>query len=86
MFLHYRALERDFKGKLMAIKSDVKMEQELLMQQMHHQRTKLEADFRYLQEEDSSLRKKLTLMIKVRASAVVLCSEQLSHSTKIEDS
>ncbi|XP_070590775.1 ninein-like protein [Erythrolamprus reginae] len=59
-----RALERDFKGKLMAIKSDVKMEQELLMQQMHHQRTKLEADFRYLQEEDSSLRKKLTLMIK----------------------
>ncbi|XP_058021017.1 ninein-like protein isoform X2 [Ahaetulla prasina] len=59
-----RALEQDFKGKLMAIKSDVRMEQELLMQQMHHQRTKLEADFRYLQEEDSSLRKKLTLMIK----------------------
>ncbi|XP_013929516.1 PREDICTED: ninein-like protein [Thamnophis sirtalis] len=59
-----RALERDFKGKLLAIKSEVKMEQELLMQQMHHQRTKLESDFRDLQEEDSSLRKKLTLMIK----------------------
>ncbi|KAL7987251.1 hypothetical protein Chor_006170 [Crotalus horridus] len=59
-----RALERDFKGKLMAIKSEVKMEQELLMQQMHHQRTRLEADFRYLQEEDCILRKKLTLMIK----------------------
>ncbi|XP_032071654.1 ninein-like protein [Thamnophis elegans] len=59
-----RALERDFKGKLLAIKSEVKMEQELLMQQMHHQRTKLESDFRDLQEEDSNLRKKLTLMIK----------------------
>ncbi|ETE70166.1 Ninein-like protein, partial [Ophiophagus hannah] len=59
-----RALEQDFKGKLMAIKSEVKMEQELLMQQMQNQRTKLEADFRYLQEEDCSLRKKLTLMIK----------------------
>uniref|UniRef100_A0A8C6V4J8 Ninein-like protein n=1 Tax=Naja naja TaxID=35670 RepID=A0A8C6V4J8_NAJNA len=59
-----RALEQDFKGKLMAIKSEVQMEQELLMQQMQNQRTKLEADFRYLQEEDCSLRKKLTLMIK----------------------
>ncbi|KAG8123105.1 hypothetical protein E2320_018537 [Naja naja] len=60
-----RALEQDFKGKLMAIKSEVQMEQELLMQQMQNQRTKLEADFRYLQEEDCSLRKKLTLMIKL---------------------
>ncbi|XP_039176790.1 ninein-like protein isoform X1 [Crotalus tigris] len=59
-----RALEQDFKGKLMTIKSEVKMEQELLMQQMNHQRTRLEADFRYLQEEDCILRKKLTLMIK----------------------
>uniref|UniRef100_A0A670YAH1 Ninein-like protein n=1 Tax=Pseudonaja textilis TaxID=8673 RepID=A0A670YAH1_PSETE len=66
-----RALEQDFKEKLMAIKSEVKMEQELLMQQMQNQRTKLEADFRYLQEEDCSLRKKLTLMIKVRAWAFV---------------
>ncbi|XP_026540306.1 ninein-like protein isoform X1 [Notechis scutatus] len=87
-----RALEQDFKEKLMAIKSEVKMEQELLMQQMQNQRTKLEADFRYLQEEDCSLRKKLTLMIKENsrlqnevAEVVQKLSESENQVLKLQD-
>ncbi|XP_063157970.1 ninein-like protein [Candoia aspera] len=80
-----RALEQDFQGKLMAIKSEVKMERELLMQQVHHQRTKLEADLRCLKEEDSSLRKKLTLMIKENSRLQDEVAEVVQKLTESEN-
>lgn len=48
------------------MKSEVQMEREVLLQQVNHQRTKLEADIKSLQGEESSLKEKLTLVIKVR--------------------
>lgn len=69
MFLVYsRALEQDYRGKLTHIKSEVETEKEQLMQQVTHQQAKLEADIQYLQDEEASLREKLTLAIKVKPS------------------
>ncbi|XP_042318134.1 ninein-like protein isoform X2 [Sceloporus undulatus] len=59
-----RYLEQDYRGKLTVLKSEVEMEREQLLQQTNHQRTKLEAEIKSLKEEESSLRGKLTLVIK----------------------
>ncbi|XP_025024638.1 ninein-like protein [Python bivittatus] len=80
-----RALEQDFKEKLMAVKSEVKVERELLMQQVYHQRTKLEADLRHFKEEDSSLRKKLTLMIKENSRLQNEVAEVVQKLTESEN-
>ncbi|XP_061481602.1 ninein-like protein isoform X4 [Rhineura floridana] len=78
-------LEQDYRGKLTVMKSEVEMERELLWQQLNHQRTKLEADIKSLQEEESSLKEKLTLVIKENSrlqSEVVEVVQKLSESEK----
>ncbi|XP_019404576.1 PREDICTED: ninein-like protein isoform X6 [Crocodylus porosus] len=59
-----KALEQDYRGKLIHIKSEVETEKEQLVQQVTHQQAKLEADIQFLQDEEASLREKLTLAIK----------------------
>ncbi|XP_044284973.1 ninein-like protein isoform X1 [Varanus komodoensis] len=78
-------LEQDYKGKLTVMKFEVEMERELLLQQVNHQRTKLEADIKSLKEEESSLREKLTLVIKENGrlqTEVVEVAQKLSASEK----
>lgn len=70
MLLSCRELEQEFRGKLAVMKNEVEIERELLMQQANHQRTKLEADIKSLQGEESGLREKLTLVIKVRIQSL----------------
>lgn len=57
------------------MKSEVEMERELLLDQVNHQRSKLEADIKSLQGEESSLREKLTLVIKVGNFSHLLCHQ-----------
>ncbi|XP_062979940.1 ninein-like protein isoform X1 [Elgaria multicarinata webbii] len=78
-------LEQDYRGKLTVVKSEAEMERELLLQQMNHQRTKLEADVKSLKEEECSLREKLTLVVKENSrlqSEVVEVIQKLSESEK----
>ncbi|XP_066481535.1 ninein-like protein isoform X2 [Tiliqua scincoides] len=78
-------LEQDYRGKLTVMKSEVQMERELLLQQVNHQRTKLEADIKSLQGEESSLKEKLTLVIKENNrlhSEIAEVVQKLSESEK----
>nr|XP_028580831.1 ninein-like protein isoform X3 [Podarcis muralis] len=78
-------LEQDYRGKLSVMKSEAEMEKERLLQQGNHQKTKLEADIRSLQEEESSLRQKLSLVIKENSrlqSELVEVVQKLSESEK----
>ncbi|XP_060129063.1 ninein-like protein isoform X3 [Zootoca vivipara] len=78
-------LEQDYRGKLSVMKSEAEMEKEQLLQQGNHQKTKLEADIRSLQEEESSLRQKLSLVIKENSrlqSELVEVVQKLSESEK----
>ncbi|KAJ6667042.1 hypothetical protein lerEdw1_019045 [Lerista edwardsae] len=78
-------LEQDYRGKLTVMKSEVQMERELLLQQVNHQRTKLEADIKSLQGEEFSLKEKLTLVIKENSrlhSEIAEVVQKLSESEK----
>nr|XP_056708420.1 ninein-like protein [Euleptes europaea] len=78
-------LEQDYRGKLTVMKSEVEMERELLLDQVNHQRSKLEADIKSLQGEESVLREKLTLVIKENSrlqSEVAEAAQKLSESEK----
>ncbi|XP_053099419.1 ninein-like protein isoform X2 [Hemicordylus capensis] len=78
-------LEQDYRGKLMIMKSEVELEKEHLLQQVTHQRTKLEADIKSLQGEESNLKEKLTLVIKENSrlhKEVAEVVQKLSESEK----
>ncbi|XP_054851632.1 ninein-like protein isoform X2 [Eublepharis macularius] len=78
-------LEQDYRGKLTVMKSEVEMEWELLLDQENHQRSKLEADIKSLQAEESVLREKLTLVIKENSrlqNEVAEAAQKLSESEK----
>ncbi|XP_077191484.1 ninein-like protein isoform X2 [Paroedura picta] len=78
-------LEQDYRGKLTVMKSEVEMEKELFLDQVNHQRFKLEADIKSLQGEESILRGKLTLVIKENSrlqSEVAEAAQKLSESEK----
>ncbi|XP_048375636.1 ninein-like protein isoform X2 [Sphaerodactylus townsendi] len=76
-------LEQDYRGKLTGLKSEVEMERELLLDQVNHQRYKLEADIKSLQGEESILREKLTLVIKENSrlqNEIAEAAQKLSES------
>ncbi|KAL8185176.1 UNVERIFIED_CONTAM: hypothetical protein K2H54_042037 [Gekko kuhli] len=78
-------LEQDYRGKLTVMKSEVEMERELFLDQVNHQRSKLEADIKSLQGEESILREKLTLVIKENSrlqGEVAEAALKLSESEK----
>ncbi|XP_060104723.1 ninein-like protein isoform X2 [Heteronotia binoei] len=78
-------LEQDYREKLTVMKSEVEMERELFLDQVNHQRSKLEADIKSLQGEESILREKLTLVIKENSrlqSEVAEAAQKLSESEK----
>uniref|UniRef100_A0A7M4EZJ3 Ninein-like protein n=1 Tax=Crocodylus porosus TaxID=8502 RepID=A0A7M4EZJ3_CROPO len=81
-----KALEQDYRGKLIHIKSEVETEKEQLVQQVTHQQAKLEADIQFLQDEEASLREKLTLAIKENSrlqNEIMEVVEKLSASEKL---
>ena len=60
-----RRLEQGYRGRLSLLQSEVEVERELFWEQAWRQRAGLEEDLRRLQEEETGLRKKLTLALKV---------------------
>lgn len=60
-----RHLEQEYRGRLSLLRSEVEMERELFWEQARRQRAALEQDVGRLQAEETSLREKLTLALKV---------------------
>jgi hypothetical protein len=60
-----RHLEQEYRGRLSLLRSEVEMERELFWEQARRQRAVLEQDVGRLQAEETSLREKLTLALKV---------------------
>lgn len=60
-----RRLEQGYRGRLSLLRSEVEGERELFWEQARRQRAGLEEDLRRLQAEETSLREKLTLALKV---------------------
>lgn len=60
-----RHLEQEYRGRLSLLRSEVEMERELFWEQARRQRAMLEQDVGRLQAEETSLREKLTLALKV---------------------
>lgn len=64
-FVPYRHLEQEYRERLSLLRSEVEMEHELFWEQAYRQRAMLEKDLECMQAEESSLREKLTLALKV---------------------
>lgn len=60
-----RHLEQEYRGRLSLLRSEVEMERELFWEQARRQKAMLEQDVGRLQAEETSLREKLTLALKV---------------------
>lgn len=60
-----RRLEQGYRGRLSLLRSEVEVERELFWEQARRQRAGLEEDLRRLQAEETGLREKLTLALKV---------------------
>ena len=66
-----RRLEQGYRGRLSLLQSEVEVERELFWEQARRQRAGLEEDLRCLQVEETCLREKLTLALKVGGFTVL---------------
>ena len=66
-----RRLEQGYRGRLSLLQSEVEVERELFWEQARRQRAGLEEDLRCLQAEETCLREKLTLALKVGGFTVL---------------
>ena len=60
-----RRLEQGYQGRMSLLRSEVEVERELFWEQARLQRARLEEDLQRLQAEETGLREKLTLALKV---------------------
>lgn len=61
----YRRLEQGYRGRLSLLRTEAEVERELFWEQARRQRAALEGDLQHLRAEETSLREKLTLSLKV---------------------
>lgn len=61
----YRRLEQGYRGRLSLLRTEAEVERELFWEQACRQRAALEGDLQHLRAEETSLREKLTLALKV---------------------
>lgn len=63
--LCYRKLEQEHKDRVVALRAELSKEVELVQQQANQQREELEQEISRIKEEETFLRERLALTIKV---------------------
>ncbi|XP_076786059.1 ninein-like protein isoform X3 [Arvicanthis niloticus] len=78
-------LEQEYRGRLSLLRSEVEMERELFWEQARRQKAMLEQDVGHLQAEETSLREKLTLALKLEPQSMELLAQEEQFTAILND-